>query len=124
MDMMGMSAYFVWSYEVTVLFKEWTVSGPVGYFMTCGLVMLMAVTAQHLKGTLETMQRPRDTSDRISQTLLYGCVISISYLLMLVSMTFNVGLFASVIAGHMIGYYVTSSAAHQPSASPTGCTHF
>ena len=43
---------------------------------------------------------------RIADALLYGVYILIGYMVMLVVMTYNVGLFIAVLAGYCIGNFV------------------
>eukprot|EP01064_Diplonema_japonicum_P007132 TRINITY_DN14850_c3_g1_i1.p1 TRINITY_DN14850_c3_g1~~TRINITY_DN14850_c3_g1_i1.p1 ORF type:complete len:136 (+),score=0.46 TRINITY_DN14850_c3_g1_i1:131-538(+) len=126
MEMMSMQMYFTWGYDVIILFKDWSTQGPYQYYFSCVVVALMGIVSQYLKVILEaSIPATRPTSvNKLAHTLIYGLVITISYLLMLVSMTYNVGLFAAVIIGHMIGFYMSLSGRAAAPSPTAGCIHF
>ncbi len=127
MDGMGMAMTFTNSYRVTLWFDGWR-SDSIGEYiaMLIGVTILAAtlellITFRH---GLVIGHRPRwfkleDTplspeastggdangspAVRILSTVLYGAIVALGYLLMLATMTYNVGLFLAVVFGLCIG---------------------
>lgn len=67
------------------------------------------------KGDVPVVPPSRFTIYHVADTVLYGVQMTLGYLLMLVAMTFNVGLFVAVIVGLSLGHFAL--------APPTGSTN-
>jgi len=124
--MMHMSFY--WGYDVTVLFKSWTISSAQAYFLTWFLVFLFGLLHEFLvtyrttyiqkhlairgpapeEGVrvpmLEKKSPAAPGSSKVVSTVLYGVNHITGYSLMLIVMTFNLGLFVAVILGLSVGF--------------------
>ena len=92
---------FAWSTEATLLF-DWAKVGPDVLTFAVGLAVVVAlgVARQELLRMSED-----ETQTQRNRVALYFCQATLSYLLMLVAMTFNVLMFLAVIAGLTIGHY-------------------
>lgn len=124
-SMHGMAMYFTATTSVTVWFKSWTTGSNVAYaFALIGIFVMCLVhealtTARltykvytHTKGPDDfpsrypPVLRPLATSTALrvaTDTILYAANLVTSYLLMLLVMTYNVGVFFVVIGGLAIG---------------------
>lgn len=124
-SMHGMAMYFTATTSVTVWFKSWTTGSNVAYaFALIGIFVMCLVhealtTARltykvytHTKSTEDfpsrypAVMRPLATSTALrvtTDTILYAANLVTSYLLMLLVMTYNVGVFFVVIGGLAIG---------------------
>jgi copper transporter 1 len=109
--MAGMEMFFAWSTTATILFEGWLTSTWYFYLLSCvgvfvGTVLLeglrMATQRQSLGWAKKSMHR------QVGEGLLYGVYVSCSYLVMLIAMTYNVGLFLSVVLGHSVGRFLFS----------------
>lgn len=87
---------------------------PLSYFLGLVFVVVVGVARQELLRISEQEHLGPE-----KRALLYFCQATLSYLLMLVAMTFNVGLFLAVILGLSIGYY-RSLVHHQQAAKVSG----
>ena len=121
MNMMPMT--FEWGYQVTILFNGWETTTMFEYLIACVLVMGCGFAMQVCRSCVTgTHYGPED---KLAVTLMFGVLLSLSYILMLIMMTYNIGLFFSVIAGQMIGFYSTMNPADglalSPSSHAGGC---
>eukprot|EP01068_Selenidium_serpulae_P001970 Selendium_serpulae@DN2074_c0_g1_i2.p1 len=106
-----MSMYFTATTEVIVLFKGWATQNTWQYVLTCFACFAMGMLAVEAKtqriGVEKKLVDKTHPSPyfwhHIANNSIRGamafCVYTIDYLLMLIIMTFNVGIFFSVIAG-------------------------
>eukprot|EP00743_Colponemidia_sp_Colp-15_P005997 GILK01006445.1.p1 GENE.GILK01006445.1~~GILK01006445.1.p1 ORF type:complete len:228 (+),score=22.33 GILK01006445.1:53-736(+) len=131
----GMPMFFFASTNVIILFKTWHTTGWGSYIGSCIAIIAMCVLHEYLttvranlSATKSKLPTPAifskdealnsllpsppsavepDVQRRIHliKTLMYGVSLVFAYLLMLITMTMNVGLFLIVPIGLMIGYY-------------------
>ena len=98
---------FTWQYDAVILFEGWQTRTASEFFVACIAVMCMSVGHQLSKAWLNEHSRHyRGEEERLTATLMHGVVMALSYLLMLVVMTFNMGLFFAVIFGQMLGFHI------------------
>ncbi|KAK1939522.1 putative Copper transporter 1 [Babesia divergens] len=111
----GMSAYFEDSYESTILFSIWRTLGAKSYFASLLLIFILSLLTVFLK-----VGRKRLTNfflkggGRFSQAWKHAVLASLAFVvtfmdfcMMLIVMTFNVGIVLVVCAGYAIGYVLT-----------------
>ncbi|GAB5371323.1 hypothetical protein AAMO2058_001569900 [Amorphochlora amoebiformis] len=102
-DMGGMAMTFQWGYNVVVLFDWLHVDGYIAYNLMClviiGLCILKQYLVQHQISLTGYRQR------KLEETIVYGMHTTLGYLIMLVAMTFNIGIFIAIMAGCTLGHY-------------------
>lgn len=95
--LMLMEMYFYWSMDVKYLCEGWRTNGHAGPYLACLFgTMLMAWTVEFLS----TLKLKND----LVMALLHGVRLFLSYMLMLVAMTFNGGLVLAIIFALTSGY--------------------
>jgi len=116
----AMAMFFTSSTEVTILFEDWVTDDYTTYMASIVAVMAIAVFNEWLVAMFLMDNANSDDSaieesvfsvkmkskgfGRLLRAFLYGAIVSLSYLLMLVAMTFNAGLFVAVILGYSGGF--------------------
>ncbi|GJP48930.1 hypothetical protein CLOM_g8204 [Closterium sp. NIES-68] len=128
MSMMMMQMWFYWGPKVTILFENWTTSGWGFYLLACFLVVVFCVlheflTSFRLKLSATRRCRVKDAEqgasdgagkkahqwrsllDRLAVTAIYALNLTFSYAIMLIVMSFNIGLFIAVVLGLTIGFF-------------------
>lgn len=106
-----MRMYFHVGYEDYLLFYSWVPRGAAGYYLACAAVAAFAAASVALRGVRtahELRERARAPTGAVYRAnarraafVVFGTTLD--YSLMLVAMTFNVGLFCSLIAGFGLG---------------------
>ena len=119
--------YFQWSTEVEILFRGWTTPTWYFYLLSCVGVMLLAIGLEGIrlfihKTTHSRRSQTHSLLRRLVDMLLYGLYILVGYMVMLVVMTYNVGLFVAVLMGYCIGnlLFPRRPALHEGVASLNG----
>ncbi|KAI4380807.1 hypothetical protein MLD38_006955 [Melastoma candidum] len=119
--MMHMTMY--WSRYVTLLVDQWKTDTWTGYLLTLIACFLSASFYQYLENlrlrSLTSASDPvsvplivklrRNRAARAASSALFGMSSAVGYLLMLAIMSFNGGVFLSIVAGLSVGYYVFRS---------------
>ncbi|CAI5484144.1 unnamed protein product [Closterium sp. Yama58-4] len=131
MSMMMMQMWFYWGPNVTILFENWKTSSWGFYLLACFLVVVFCVlheflTSFRLKLSATRRCRVKDAEqgenftnvasskkahhwrpllDRLALTGIYALNLTFSYAIMLIIMTFNIGLFIAVVLGLTIGFF-------------------
>ena len=97
----GHPMVFSHSTSAVLLFERFQV-GPdlFSYLFACVVIVLAGVLRQEL---VKMSEQEHHSSER--RAALYFAQATISYLLMLIAMTFNVGLFLAVMIGLTAGFY-------------------
>lgn len=97
MMMMIMDMYFYWGTDVVYLFEAFTIKSNPGLYVVALLAsFFMALVVEFLQ--------TRKPESSILVALIYALQMLLSYTLMLVLMTFNGGLFLSIVIGYTVGY--------------------
>ena len=97
----GHGSTFHHSTSAVLLFNGFNVGPDIfSYFFACFAVILAGIIRQDL---VRMSEQEIHTNEK--RALLYFAQATISYLLMLIAMTFNVGLFLSVMIGLSLGFY-------------------
>ncbi|CAI5474634.1 unnamed protein product [Closterium sp. Yama58-4] len=132
MSMMMMQMWFYWGPNVIILFESWKTSSWGFYLLACFLVVVFCVlheflTSFRLKLSSTRRCRVKDAEqgaddaedasskkachwrpllDRLAVTGIYALNLIFSYAIMLIVMSFNIGLFIAVVLGLTIGFFV------------------
>ncbi|CAI5505666.1 unnamed protein product [Closterium sp. Naga37s-1] len=130
MSMMMMQMWFYWGPNVIILFESWKTSSWGFYLLACFLVVVFCVlheflTSFRLKLSATRRCRVKDAEqgadsadatsskkvdwrsllDRLAVTGIYALNLIFSYAIMLIVMSFNIGLFIAVVLGLTIGFF-------------------
>ncbi|QDZ22850.1 putative Ctr copper transporter [Chloropicon primus] len=123
MTMAMMPMYFTNSYKTTLWFKEWRSESRMDYYFMLFVVTVLGFALEALQSVRRDLDNKRghhyeELLDvqaenrehymklvRAASAFLYFLSLLLGYLLMLAAMTFNVGLFLSVIVGMTLGFY-------------------
>ncbi|CAI5504724.1 unnamed protein product [Closterium sp. Naga37s-1] len=131
MSMMMMQMWFYWGPNVIILFENWKTSNWGFYLLACFLVVVFCVlheflTSFRLKLSATRRCRVKDAEqgagdvdassskkayhwrpllDRLAVTGMYALNLIFSYAIMLIVMSFNIGLFIAVVLGLTIGFF-------------------
>uniref|UniRef100_T1H6C0 Copper transport protein n=1 Tax=Megaselia scalaris TaxID=36166 RepID=T1H6C0_MEGSC len=109
---------FHFGYNETILFSSWTISSVGGLIGSMVAIFLMATLYEGLKYYREYLfwktynlleYRPVPTMiswNHLYQTLLHIFQVTLSFLLMLIFMTYNVWLCLAVVLGAAVGYFL------------------
>ncbi len=99
----------------SVLFNWWKVTGCGFYFLTLLFWFIAGVFYEFINYLLVTQQLREVHKNfhplvsRISLSALYFSKMLFAYVLMLVAMTYNVGLIFSIVLGMALGFFIFSS---------------
>jgi hypothetical protein len=148
---MNMPMYFAWSTDVTVLFESWHVDTAGWFTVTAVIIFVAAffyewlLTFRHgfesrirIKKSEEEIQEeeklwvgivsrrrpPRALHDNLHYfiaTCLHILQLALAYGLMLVVMTYNIGLTIAVFAGAGLGYFLFARLRHTLLTNTAGC---
>jgi copper transporter 1 len=99
MEMMTMEMYFYWGTDVVFLLESWTIKSNTGLYC-------VALAASFLCAVLLEFLNTRKLDSKPLFALVTSVKLWLSYLLMLVLMTFNAGLFIVVMLGYTLGYFL------------------
>lgn len=104
MNDMTMHMNFFWGKDVVVLFDGWP-NGRLGmYILALAFVFLLAVAVEIL-AAVPIKPRMRPLSGGLLQAAVYAVRMALAYLIMLSVMSFNVGIFITVVVGHAVGCF-------------------
>lgn len=102
--------FFQWSTTVTILFEGWLTTAWYLYVLSCLAALALAVCLEALRLAVHRVSHgpfvEKSRWRQIGESLLYAGYIGLSYVVMLIVMTYNVGLFVSVVLGFGIGHFV------------------
>ncbi|EFJ25771.1 hypothetical protein SELMODRAFT_413719 [Selaginella moellendorffii] len=118
-----MDMSFFWRIKFTLLFPSWVPDSPVHYafmlMLTAGLGALhewiahkhwMILTAYSTPGPIMVKDPQRDYPKQhedaiLIAVLMHAAYVTTSYLLMMMAMSFNAGIFIAITVGLCIGFY-------------------
>ncbi|KAK4342652.1 hypothetical protein RND71_038468 [Anisodus tanguticus] len=107
--MMGMGLThmtFFWSKNAEILFSGWPGTRTGMYVLALIFLFVLSLLVEWLSNC---NYFKGNKANGIVQTFVHGVRIGLAYLLMLAVMSFNVGVFIVVVAGHTLGYYLFGS---------------
>ena len=128
--MMNMKSYFHSGVCECLLFEDWTVRDGGDYFLFAAVLFVIcavrdgvAIGAQALLTKTKRLAAVRRFSCVASMidTALYGLLVTIEYGIMLIIMSYNLGLFLVVIAGLMTSRFIFYPMTIKGGAAPTTC---
>ncbi|KAK9055498.1 hypothetical protein SSX86_026581 [Deinandra increscens subsp. villosa] len=103
---MVMHMTFFWSKHVVMLFNGWP-NGELGmYILALAIVFFLAVMVEFLSVLPSAKPGSCPVIGGLVHALFYGLRMALVYLLMLCVMSYNVGVFVFVVAGHGIGCFL------------------
>eukprot|EP00123_Amoebidium_parasiticum_P021856 comp7506_c0_seq1/m.3167 comp7506_c0_seq1/g.3167 ORF comp7506_c0_seq1/g.3167 comp7506_c0_seq1/m.3167 type:complete len:162 (-) comp7506_c0_seq1:160-645(-) len=131
---MMMQMAFSSKLPVTILFEHWTVATDQEYYVSWLAIFATSVFWMWLRGFRQDFEATwaiRKTGKTPLQLLthqgvrggLFALELALSYVLMLVAMTFNVGLFWAVVGGATVGFVAFERQQHSGRAVPAGGCH-
>jgi copper transporter 1 len=105
-----MDMYFRWSSSVQILFEPWQTFSWSWYLLSCIGVLALTIVLEATRFGFHRIHHQPQRRKGCQMILfkgkevgVYAVYMTLSYVVMLVVMTFNVGLFVSVVLGHCIG---------------------
>lgn len=109
----GHQAFFNSGLNATVLFENWILDTKGSIFLACLCTFILAIGYQgtkwfrqylhvHYKGKIHSIK----SKEHLLQTVLYVTEFLVSYILMLIVMTYNVWVFIVTILGIALGYFL------------------
>ncbi|KAK9877841.1 hypothetical protein WA026_020073 [Henosepilachna vigintioctopunctata] len=113
----GMVMTFHFGYHEKVLIDQWHITNVAGLIGSMVVLMVIAIIYEVLKYVREHLSRHNGRGSRATQstiwskmhcmqTLLHLIQLTLSYLLMLIFMTYNAWLCIAVVLGSTIGYFL------------------
>ncbi|KAL8504745.1 hypothetical protein ACS0TY_016066 [Phlomoides rotata] len=106
MDDMAMHMTFFWGKDVILLFAGWPGTSLGMYILALAALFLLAVVAEVLSAAPKL--KPRDSTPVAGAAIhaaVYAVRMGLAYLLMLSVMSYNIGVFLAVVAGHAAGRF-------------------
>ena len=128
--MMNMKSYFHSGVCECLLFQQWTIRDTADYFLFCAVLFCIcairdgvAIGAQVLleKGKNQRILQQISIMASFLDMLLYGLLVTIEYGIMLIIMSYNIGLFFTIIAGLMVSRFIFYPMTIKGGALPTTC---
>lgn len=120
MGMGGMHMTFFWGKDVQVLFSGWPGrrEGVGTYLLALCLVFALAAAVEFLSYAARRLAshghrggRAARLSGGLAQTAVHALRVGVAYVVMLAVMSFNVGVLATAVAGHALGFFLSGSVA-------------
>ncbi|KAI3514386.1 hypothetical protein L1887_12746 [Cichorium endivia] len=106
MDGMVMHMTFFWSKDVVMLVNGWP-NGKLGmYILALAFVLVLTVVVEFLSVFPVVNQGSSPLVGGLIHASFYGLRMALVYLIMLCVMSYNVGVFVFVVAGHVIGCFL------------------
>lgn len=97
MPMVTMDMNFYMGKSVVFLLSDWKCTSAGVFLILCVVSFALAMAYQFLTTF-------KDTENELKYTLVSMVRMLLAYVLMLILMTFNGGLFMSIVVGHAVGY--------------------
>eukprot|EP01119_Soliformovum_irregulare_P024401 TRINITY_DN8740_c0_g1_i1.p1 TRINITY_DN8740_c0_g1~~TRINITY_DN8740_c0_g1_i1.p1 ORF type:complete len:168 (-),score=15.80 TRINITY_DN8740_c0_g1_i1:51-530(-) len=120
----GMAMTFHWSYDTAILFDWWHPQDPFPFYVSCIICVVMTIAYEYLKTQQALLpsipvekkgkrQTWPNREDAMVRTGLYVLQMALAYIIMLIFMTYNIGLCISVLFGYALGFYLFGAARSQ-----------
>ncbi|XP_043697220.1 copper transporter 1-like [Telopea speciosissima] len=106
---------FFWGKQVEILFPGFPDHNVSLYVLSLFFVAVLAATVEVLKATEAGKQRESPRATWLRQSGLHMLRVGLTYMVMLSVMSYNAGIFLAAVAGHTVGFLVST----RPVASPT-----
>ncbi|KAL7588861.1 copper transporter 6 [Lactuca sativa] len=106
-DMVMMHMSFFWSKDVVMLINGWP-NGKLGmYILALACVLVLTIVVEFLSVfPVVKLQGSSPFIGGLIHATFYGLRMALVYLIMLCVMSYNVGVFVFVVAGHVIGCFL------------------
>lgn len=129
-NMCAMNMSFTWSYKnICIIFPWWHIKDITHLAFSCIVIICWACFYEYLKYYIKISSKSQSISSangnyrsiQWKKSLWYGLQVGLSFLLMLVFMTYNGWLMLSVVMGATLGYYYWGSYADEYNNSSLAC---
>ncbi|KAG2685925.1 hypothetical protein I3843_10G142400 [Carya illinoinensis] len=107
--MMHMS--FCWGKDAIVIFSRWPNQNLSMYVLALSFVFLLALATEVLSILPVVKLGMKPIVGRLTQATVYAFRMGLAYLIMLSVMSFNLGIFIVVMAGHALGFFIIKTRA-------------
>lgn len=101
--------------NLCIVFKQWRITGAWSLIQSLVIITLFAMAFEYLREcTRKYESRPiqletRERRRQFVKSILYALQVGVSFMLMLVFMTYNVYVMGAVVLGSGMGYYFFNS---------------
>jgi copper transporter 1 len=116
--------FFQWSTTVTILFEWWVTTTWYFYLLSCVAVFVLANGLEGVRVGVHMVSHGhfirKTPLRRAGESLLYGAYVGLSYCVMLVIMTYNVGIIVSVLLGYCVGHFLFFKVSQREQAEQPG----
>ena len=128
--MNNMKSYFHASNCECLLFESWTISDAGDYFLFAAVLFVICIARDGVAIGAEALLEKSKSSPLLKgigfmasllDTLFYGLLVTIEYAIMLVIMSYNVGLFFVIIGGLMVSRFIFYPMTIKGGQMPTTC---
>lgn len=102
-------AYFSLGNAVSFLIEEWKTLSAVPYMLALLVIFIVPTVNEWAIGKFLGGKQALGFNDRIVKTAVYTLTKTVAYMLMLLAMSFNVGIFLAIVAGFGLSKFILNN---------------